>query len=168
MDRENVSRFYPSELLYFPCRTPAFPKPYQHQQYPQTPVEQMEHIQKKVTHLCFAETSHANETLIIIYWHDARNNRTMDSNLATVIHELEVNISVIKQLSNDEICSSIHLHKIIGDMKTCPQKSQTHTTTRSIQIGAMPPYLTLQIGKLILVSLQCSQAILSDDIGMAL
>lgn len=80
----------------------------------------MEYIQTKVTHLCFAETSHANEALIIVYWHDARNNRTMDSNLATVIHKLEVNISVIKQLSNDEICSSIHLHKIIGNMNTRP------------------------------------------------
>lgn len=47
-------------------------------------------------YLCFAKTSHAQEALIVINGHNSRNNGTIYSNLATVIHKLEKDIGIIE------------------------------------------------------------------------
>ena len=66
-----------------------------------------------MNYLSFAKTSHANEALVVINRHNSRNNGASNSNLATIIHKFEVNVSVIKQLCDDYICSGIHLNTII-------------------------------------------------------
>lgn len=47
-------------------------------------------------YLGFTETSHAYESLVVINGHNSRNNRTSNSNLATVVDEFEENISVVE------------------------------------------------------------------------
>lgn len=64
---------------------------------------------RRWAYLGFTESSHAKETPVVIDGHDTRNNGTSNSNLAAIIYKLEENVSVIEQLGNDEICSSINL-----------------------------------------------------------
>lgn len=70
---------------------------------------QMDFQKKKRIYPGFAKPSHAEETFVIINWHYARNNRTSYSNLPTIIHKLEKNISIIEKLSDNKICTSINL-----------------------------------------------------------
>jgi hypothetical protein len=62
-------------------------------------------------YLSFAESSHAHETFVVIYWHDARNNGTCYTNLTAVIHELEKDISIVEKLCNNEVSTSINLQR---------------------------------------------------------
>ena len=61
------------------------------------------------TYLSFAKASHTQETLVVINGHNTRNNRTCNSNLATVIDKFEKDIGIIKQLSDNQISSRINL-----------------------------------------------------------
>ena len=65
-------------------------------------------------YLSLAKTSHANEALVIINWHNARDNGTLNSNLATIIDKFEENISVVEKLSDNKISSSINFSLQIG------------------------------------------------------
>jgi hypothetical protein len=52
-------------------------------------------------YLGFAKTSHTYEALVVINRHNTRDNGTIDSDLAAVIHKFQENISIIKELSNN-------------------------------------------------------------------
>lgn len=57
----------------------------------------------------FAESSHAEEALVVVDGHDARDNWTIYSILATVMDKLEEDICIVEELGNYEICTSINL-----------------------------------------------------------
>lgn len=58
------------------------------------------HLNFYIKYLGFAKACHSHESLVIINGHDTRNYWTSNSNLPTVIHKLEKDISVIEQLSD--------------------------------------------------------------------
>ena len=60
-------------------------------------------------YLSFAESSHSDETFVVIYWHYARNDGAGYANLTAVIHKLEKDISVIEKLCNYKVSTSINL-----------------------------------------------------------
>lgn len=66
-------------------------------------------LKTAIAYLGFAEASHTEEALVIVNGHNTRNNGACYSNLTTIIHKFEEIVSVIEKLSNNEICTSIHL-----------------------------------------------------------
>ncbi|MFS7942782.1 hypothetical protein Hanom_Chr06g00492501 [Helianthus anomalus] len=63
----------------------------------------------KQEYLSFAETSHANEAVIVVNGHDAGNNGTSNSNLPTIIHKFEKIVNIVEKLSDNHISSCINL-----------------------------------------------------------
>lgn len=60
-------------------------------------------------YLGFAESSHTQEALVIVDGHNTGNNGAFYPNLTTIVDKFEEDISVIEELSNNEVCSGINL-----------------------------------------------------------
>lgn len=66
-------------------------------------------IQKVVLYPSLVKASYAQVAFVVIDRHNSRNNGTSNSNLSAIIEKLEEYISIIEELGDDKISTSINL-----------------------------------------------------------
>lgn len=82
------------------------------------------------SYLCFAEASHAKEALVIVNGHNTRYNRTGYPDLTAIIHKFKEDVSVVEELSYNEISSSVNLKREQHQSGVAPVRTRTYCSIK--------------------------------------